>query len=149
MKKIQWNKVTWYSKLAAVILFVIVFAWAFHLGRQYESVYEANLSASATSSVVDLVKENLITNVAFKCDAGKTVQAQFMQNTIGQGSVALELSDGRSMTLPQTISADGGRYAKPDESFVFWAKGKGAFIEEGAPYAQSGQKMTYSNCATI
>lgn len=35
--KIQWNKVTWYSKLAAVIIYVCTFALAFWLGRMYEA----------------------------------------------------------------------------------------------------------------
>ncbi len=34
---IEWNKVTWYSKLVAVVVFVGTFALAFSLGRQYES----------------------------------------------------------------------------------------------------------------
>ena len=46
------------------------------------------------------------------------------------GSIALTLSDGRTMTLAQTISADGGRYANADESFVFWDKGNGALVLE-------------------
>ncbi len=46
------------------------------------------------------------------------------------GSVDLKLSDGRSMTLLQTISADGARFANDDESFVFWAKGNGALVLE-------------------
>ena len=32
MKKIEWNKVTWYSKLAAVVVFVATFWIAFNLG---------------------------------------------------------------------------------------------------------------------
>lgn len=32
---IQWNKVTWYSKLVAVILFLLVFLVAFKLGYGY------------------------------------------------------------------------------------------------------------------
>ncbi len=35
---IEWNKVTWYSKLAAVILFVGVALGAFWFGRWYERV---------------------------------------------------------------------------------------------------------------
>ncbi len=42
MKKIQWNKVTWYSKLLAVVVFVATFFFAFYLGAQYEA---ANLTA--------------------------------------------------------------------------------------------------------
>lgn len=43
------------------------------------------------------------------------------------------------MTLAQTISADGVRYANADESFVFWTKGNGAFVMEG-------NDQTYANC---
>lgn len=142
MKKIQWNKVTWYSKLIAVILFVAVFAWAFYLGEMYEQIFQIKNTVAMNS-----ITESLINNVAFSCDSGKTIQAQFMQNTLGQGSVALQLSDGRSLILPQAISADGGRYTTPDESFVFWDKGNGSFIEENVPYATStSPEMTYSNC---
>ncbi len=39
MKKIEWNKVTWYSKLAAVIVFVATFVVAFNLGVFSEEVH--------------------------------------------------------------------------------------------------------------
>src|SRR3569623_243836 len=48
------------------------------------------------------------------------------------GSGNLTLSDGRTMSLPQTISADGARYANADEALVFWSKGNGATITEGS-----------------
>ena len=37
--KIQWNKVTWYSKVAALIIYVGTFALAFYLGRMYEATH--------------------------------------------------------------------------------------------------------------
>ncbi len=37
--KIEWNKVTWYSKVIAVVLFVATFAVAFYFGTQYEKVW--------------------------------------------------------------------------------------------------------------
>ncbi len=46
------------------------------------------------------------------------------------GSVDLALSDGRHLSLAQTISADGARYATTDEAFVFWSKGAGALVLE-------------------
>ncbi|HUD03973.1 MAG TPA: MliC family protein, partial [Candidatus Paceibacterota bacterium] len=55
--------------------------------------------------------------------------------------VTISLSDGRTMNLPQTISADGGRYANTDDSFVFWNKGNTAFITENGT-------TTFSNCIT-
>jgi len=33
---IQWNKVTWYSKLIAVVIFVAVFFLGFYLGQQWQ-----------------------------------------------------------------------------------------------------------------
>ena len=39
MKKIEWNKVTWYSKLAAVVVFLGTFLIAFNLGVLWEQVH--------------------------------------------------------------------------------------------------------------
>ncbi|MDR3519516.1 MAG: MliC family protein [Candidatus Pacebacteria bacterium] len=143
--KIEWNKVTWYSKLIAVILFVVVFYFGFSLGK------EAGEIVPTIPVQIPVVKP--INTVSYSCDAGKTIVAAFYQGVakpvaagdmpIPTGSVVLKLSDGRSMTLPQTISADGGRYANKDESFVFWSKGNGAFVTESDPNIQ-----TYSNCVT-
>lgn len=48
--KVEWNKVTWYSKFGAVLLFLIVLpALAFYIGTQYEQV------VSITSSVSNAV----------------------------------------------------------------------------------------------
>ena len=73
----------------------------------------------------------------FTCDAGNTVAAVFHNGT--QSSVKLTLSDGRELTLPQTLSGSGARYANDNESVVFWNKGDTAFIEENG-------KTTYSGC---
>ncbi len=47
---IQWNTVTWYSKLIAVILFVITFAFAFYMGTQYEMVWQMKDAEYGTDS---------------------------------------------------------------------------------------------------
>lgn len=80
-------------------------------------------------------KPDTITAI-FDCDEGKSVVAAFS----GQ-IVDLTLSDGRQMVLNQAISADGARYANPDETFVFWNKGNTAFIQEGKDL-----NTTYNNC---
>lgn len=73
----------------------------------------------------------------FMCEGGKTITAAFY---LGDDKyVDLKLSDGRNISIPRAISASGARYAKPDESFVFWNKGDTAFITEGT--------TTYANCA--
>lgn len=76
-----------------------------------------------------------INSVRFICDEDKTIDADFYER-----EVDLVFSDGRTMTLPQAISASGARYATENESIVFWNKGDTAFVTEGA------QGETYSNC---
>ena len=39
--KIEWNKVTWYSKILALILFIALPIFAFCLGMKYERALEA------------------------------------------------------------------------------------------------------------
>lgn len=123
--------------LAIVVL--LVFLFGDKLQRSDNSLTDNNNTQ---------VKE-LITSVVFECDADKSIQASFykgedVQVALGEmpvpsGEVALTLSDGRAITLPQTISASGARYATPDESMVFWNKGDTAFITEN-------ETETFSNC---
>jgi len=81
------------------------------------------------------VLESKITAV-FECPNDKSIAAVFYPSN---HSVNIVLSDGRKLSLPQTISASGARYANSDESFVFWNKGNTAFIEEG-------NTTTYQDC---
>jgi len=141
--KIEWNKVTWYSKLIAVVIFVLTFYIGFNLGEQKIEIIK-NIPV-----IPSIVKP--INTVSYTCQAGKVIIAKYYQGEnkpvapgqppIPGGSVGLELGDGRSTTLPQTISADGGRYANANESLVFWSKGNTAFITENNP-----NNMTYKNC---
>lgn len=70
-------------------------------------------------------------------DSGESIKATF--HIPEDDSVDIELSDGRSMNLPQAVSASGARYANKDESFVFWNKGQTAFIYEDG-------NITFANC---
>ncbi len=91
---------------------------------------------------------------SYQCNGGKTIAATFLKGETKQpaspneppipgGSVNLILSDGRTLQLPQTISADGGRYANADESFVFWSKGNGALVLE------NNQEKSYIGCIVV
>ncbi len=75
----------------------------------------------------------------FFCDSGKTITATFYPSD--DKYVDLRLSDGRMMSVPRAISASGARYAKADESFVFWNKGDTAFVTENGT-------TTFSGCVT-
>lgn len=91
-----------------------------------------------------------VSAVRYDCAQGRTLTAEYFTGPariapsgapIPGGHVLLTLADGRKLTLPQTLSGSGIRYADPDESFVFWSKGDTAFVEEGA-----NRTVTYADC---
>ena len=84
--------------------------------------------------IVEQPVNEVINNVTFNCASSKNIQAIFYKD-----KVDITLSDGRNMILPQVISASGARYSNADDSFIFWNKGDGAFIEEGG-------KATFVEC---
>ncbi|MBM3650748.1 MAG: lysozyme inhibitor [Alphaproteobacteria bacterium] len=88
--------------------------------------------------------------VRYACDQGKSLVVEYYAGAtrtapdgrpIGGGHVVLTEADGRQYVLQQTMSASGIRYASRDESFVFWSKGDGAFVEQGPSLT-----VTYRNC---
>jgi membrane-bound inhibitor of C-type lysozyme len=101
-----------------------------------------------------------IAEAMYQCNDNKTIDATYYAGTSTPstnpntpptpgGSVKVSLSDGRSFTLPQTVSADGARYSNGDpnvqgsETFVFWSKGNGALVLE------NNQDQTYTGCIEI
>jgi membrane-bound inhibitor of C-type lysozyme len=93
-----------------------------------------------------------IASATYACDKGKTITATFFSGPEapevqpGQppqptGSADVSLDGGASMTLAQTISADGVRYANSDESFVFWNKGNEALVMRN-----NSMDLDYTNC---
>jgi len=123
----KWKKIT-YVKVIAVIVFLIIFSVGIFIGQRYES------SRSSTPAGWKSPTSSVISSVGFFCYGGKSIHAVFMTN-----GVEISLSDGRTMNLSQTVAADGGRYANNDESFVFWTKGDGAFVNENGT-------TTYASC---
>ncbi len=83
-----------------------------------------------------LAAEKHVGAASYTCAGGRTIKATYYAD-----KVRVVLSDGRTLTLPQTQSGSGIRYANGDQSFVFWSKGTTAFVEEGPQ-----QTETYSNC---
>ena len=83
--------------------------------------------------------------VSYSCDADKAISAQYYEKSTEKpdGSVELLLSDGRKVTLPQTVSTSGIRYSNEDESFIFWSKGNGAIILE------NNEQKSYMGCIEV
>ncbi|MDB5188908.1 MAG: hypothetical protein JWM92_506 [Candidatus Nomurabacteria bacterium] len=80
------------------------------------------------------VTQPVTATALFTCDSGSTITASF-----SDGSVNLTLSDGRHLTLPQIIAADGAQYQQG--TILFINKGDQAFLKEGTA-------TTYNNCLT-
>ena len=75
----------------------------------------------------------------FTCADSKTITATFYPSD--DKYVDLQMSDGTNISLPRAMSGSGARYAKDDESFVFWNKGDTAFV------TQNGT-TTFAECVT-
>jgi len=125
--------------LIAAVIFIILLVVLFAQGT--------------AAPAVPVSPQKPINTVSYACDAGKTIVAAYYEGTstpavsAGQppvpgGSVSLALSDGRKMILPQTISADGTRYASADNSIVFWSKGNGLTFTENS-------QQTFSGCISV
>lgn len=91
---------------------------------------------------------------SYICNGGKTLIASYFQGPdkpapspeappVPGGSVTLTLSDGRTVSLAHTVSADGGRYANADESLVFWDKGNSAVVLE------HNKEGAYAGCIAL
>lgn len=85
---------------------------------------------------VALADEAPVAEATFTCDDSKSIEATFYAD-----KVHLVLSDGRTLDVPQAMSANGGRYATEGDAFVFWNVGDTATITEGDP-----DKPTFANC---
>lgn len=131
--KIEFNKVTWYSKLLSLLVVIGTLFLGFYLGQKYGSIEYCPMPSIVFGSESGTA-DKVINAVVFNCSDNKRISAVFYER-----KVVIDLSDGRNMTLPQAISASGARYANSDETFVFWNKGDTAFVLES-------DKETYSNC---
>ncbi len=88
--------------------------------------------------VVALLAAKKPIHAVFNCDGGRTLDAVFRPAPADR--VDLRLGDGRALSLPRALSADGTRYAASDGSAVFWDKGRNALLT-GKIFS------SYTNCS--
>lgn len=71
----------------------------------------------------------------FECENDRALKADFEEDT-----VRLALSDGRTLTLPRSVTEEGGvQYTNADGSFAFKNVEHTVFVEEGG-------ETTYAAC---
>ncbi|MDD2646827.1 MAG: MliC family protein [Patescibacteria group bacterium] len=118
--------------------------------NSYTSLPIIDAISDESDGVFHIEKSNIAAQTKYICEGNKTIEATLYKGEtmpvrpgeppIPSGSAKIILSDSRNFELPQTISADGTRYANADESLVFWSKGDGAIVLE------NGAEKNYINC---
>ena len=89
MSNIKWNEVTWYSKLGAIILFILVVpVLTFYIGRQYEAVVELNKLVQISDA-----------NVVVGMQSGANVSASVKSPDL---IVFIDQEAGYRISFPQT-----------------------------------------------
>jgi membrane-bound inhibitor of C-type lysozyme len=116
------NNMTKQNKLLIIFLLIILALIALYYVEKKTPVPVVKAPAPEVSNAV-----------SYYCQEG------ILKAVYGKSDVTVTFPDGHSLTLPQSISADGGRYESG--TTVFWSKGDNAFITEGS-------KTTYTNCVT-
>lgn len=132
-----------------IIILLLVGAGLWYVAPHYSN------QAPQSNTEITPTKE-VISRVSYSCNENKKIDAIYYEDSSlrdkeqqpgtppqPDGSVDLKLSDGRTLSLPQTISASGIRYANNDESFVFWSKGRGAFVIE------NNEVKDYEGCIEV
>jgi membrane-bound inhibitor of C-type lysozyme len=120
---------------AVIVLFIILGAVSGYYFFKSKPVTPTILPVATTTT------PTLINSVKYVCQNSYSINADYYENGLAPvvdantpptptGSVELTLSDGRNISLPQTISASGVRYANAGEAFVFWTKGNGVTVYE-------------------
>lgn len=113
--------------LVVIIILILCVAW-------YAFSQNGDMASQATSNSTSTASNTAMVN--YFCASG-TITAAYAST-----SVDLAISDGRTMTLGQTMSGSGIRYesatgTKPD--VVFQSEGNNAVVTEN-------DKITYNNC---
>lgn len=94
---------------------------------------------AALVALVAAATPALAVRASYTCTGGTRLSADFSPPGTSPGSVVLSIAGtSGKITLPQVISADGGRYA--NDAMEFWIKGKGATFTRGGKSATCQSK---------
>lgn len=133
-----------------VILLVSVSTFSYFVFMTQTTPPSVTMISTSTAAATPVV----VATAFFLCQNNQSITATFYDNpeqvnqaSAGQplptGSVVLDFSKGTTITLPQTPSADGVRYASLDDTTVFWNKGNGAQV------TLDGNSTDYFGCVLV
>lgn len=149
MSNIQWNQVTWYSWVVAIVLYVGTFALAFYLGTLWSSAHAAPVSmgspAAASTTAANMPGATATSSASL---VQQYVITQQQNNSTVQLSVdqpfAVELGSSLSWSLQFSPAGLVKHVATSTSSttqgvFVAHQPGTVNLIAEGRPICQKGQ----------
>jgi membrane-bound inhibitor of C-type lysozyme len=132
------------SKPTPLIAIGIIVVLLMIAGALYFTIVPKASAPTTTATSTASTASSAQNVVSYSCDSNANIRATFEvpAQTTATGSVALVLSDGRTVTLPQTMSGSGIRYetgANTPQDIMFSSEGDNAFLTENG-------KTTYNNC---
>ena len=109
---LEWNKVTWYSKAGAIILFLVVVpAITFKIGRAYESVIQiANQNIPKEMSYVARDKQQTSSNVAASSGSNLSGINGIVTFQGKPYSTSLVVKNGSGKLITETVSNSDGKF---------------------------------------
>jgi membrane-bound inhibitor of C-type lysozyme len=111
-----------------IVVLIVIIALTFIHKSPVTPPVVTNPVATTTTPTAPVV----LSSGSYACDDNKTITASFSSN-----SASLVLSDGRTLTLPQIVSADGAQYQSGAIEFI--TKGDQGFLQENG-------NTTYADC---
>ena len=95
-----------------------------------QSMMSNRIGFAALVVLVGTAMPALAVEATYECSAGTRLTADFSRPGVSPGQAVLAISGSPGkITLPQVMSADGGRYA--NDTMEFWIKGRGATFTRG------------------
>lgn len=92
----------------------------------FSAIFSKRACLAGAAAILAFTCQAHATEARYACSGGAKVTARFSPPGTETGSVAVTFDTGETITLPQAMSADGGRYA--DKGVEFWIKGKNATL---------------------
>lgn len=108
MKKIEWNKVTWYSKLIAVFLFFVVLMVGIYIGSDMQELAQSSVSTNSRPAPKKLSTAHEIRNTIFPLLIHNPTTSIEFDN--------VRYQCGRLQIIPQQAKGPDG---KPDTQFRY------------------------------
>jgi len=142
---LEWNKVTWYSKLLAVILFVLTFYIGFNLGKETAEI-NSNIITEPKSTNQNLSQtySNSAKGFSIRYPSDFTVDDTYKYQELGPGKdiPGVKFTIPLSMKTGTNLGSDS--YVSVEEILKTQTCTASLFLDQGKTHALTDGNVTYS-----